>query len=325
MFFFSSKKKKAFENIISTEIIQEILNAPDDLSVASSSVSTEETFELCQRCKNSTQITMRELNNIPEKVFEINKSPIDYIKQRVITPKLNYKYVSDFAKDEFFDVHRKQGDTLKKIPSVDGKYLIFSYVHSEFTKNKFFAIYSQKSRLHYCNYHNFNFVRKSEIHRSVPFIKLLPSSQHIRYYSAIRIFIIIYSYSQDLYVNLPRDDFFVNKISKDPNEKIVLRVKKSSPESFNYIMTNKETIQNAQIYGKYQTEQVITGKFGSGHMYKIEDVIENYGYGLIHSTILHEEKSKIKLSALPDMIYACSNYEKLIEPKRIRKKKIIKQ
>lgn len=288
--------------ITSTTNITEILYAPiKKPSTTSTEVLISESFDKaaiasCSMCRKKIITERVHRPSIPEKVFERNTSTeFEYFVCFVNSPKI--QFCPQFVQvddSKFYQVYSfdKMNFEFKNIDEP-----CFKYAGGE--DSKFFAVYSQSHHLHFCNLRNITVIRKSEFHRNVSAFKILPSTKLFRLTGSKR-FVVFFSFSSDLYMEFPKNTFFNNEKITD-NQTTILRLKKSTKESFNFIVSTEETLKGVNIFGKYYTEQAYLGKLSSADILALEK-INTLGAGLLHYVHTSKEKKKTKYDC---MEYAC--------------------
>lgn len=259
----------------------------------------------CNMCKK--KIVRERTNNtrVPKKVFERNTSAeFEYIISDVIAPIIFKPDSSKIDESKFYQVYLLNKNS-KEYRTINDP--CFKYNGND--DSKFFAVYSQSHHLHFCNLRNITVIRKSEFHRNVSAFKILPSTKLFRLTGSRR-YILIFSFDCDLYIEFPKNNFF-NNVNIDENGTTILRLQKSTKDSFNFVVSTQETLENVDIFGEYQTEQAYLGKLSSADNVALEK-INNLGTGLLHYMELPADKKKTKYDP---MEYACYKAGQIVNKK----------
>lgn len=256
---------------------------------------TRDVLNNCVSCKSFTIYYHVSDNKIPKEIFVRNTSKIEFAIMMVTAPFIKYTPLpNQIDENNFCQLYsfNKLDNTFNRLTD----HIVYKYTNTPDTRMKFFCAYSQNMHLHMCNHRSISVIRKSEFHRNINALKLLPSTK----YSRMKLpspSVMIYSFENDLYFQFPDDDFF----QKDKaNENYIFCLKKSTEKSFNYIVSNGETIQEALIYGTYVCEQVYLGKRNAADIVRLNAVTNHKG------VVLHwSEDSSNKKTAFTSMEYAC--------------------
>lgn len=300
MMFYPEQRTSAFTALDNATTTASIISTP-----MSNTVMDERVMAVCKFCSNQIVHMTSHDSRIPKDIFEINNTLKTYIIYRVVTPKM-INNIEQFAGNSFFNIYkilRKIPQTnkvksniqykyeLEQINTIDNQYNIFWFDNEGGQFDSYmFALYSQTNMLHYCLFKNLEVVRNSELHRNATVIRLLKSKKFKFHFKNI-IQLIIYSYSEDLYLKFPQNDFFKSVT----NDSYVLCLKKSTSDNFNYIYTNEISLSGVEIFGEYQVRHVAIGKAQKTEpVYDIDQLIFPTGSAVLHALPEHKQFSVIK-------------------------------
>lgn len=302
--------------------------------ISPSKVWSLKVMESCRTCQAATRHCKSSSNVVPDEVFKINKGMQDFIMHRVSATKLKQLPCEEIHENSYYEMFKinkpsNSDDDLTynftKVEKIHNRALVFNYDCNITSSHKqhMFALFSQSNHLHYCEYPCYPILRKSELHRNICFVKFAQTKQYSRVREE-RLFIVIFSYLEDIYVKFPNNDFFRNR--DNPNDTFMLQLKKSSESSFNYILSSQETLRDVLIYGEYQTRQVTIGKDVKPDSSKedIKSLIEPTGHAVFHTMTVQPyqlEGASNKVTTYSEMEYAVHKFLELPVPKKSRSKK----
>lgn len=301
--------------------IEDSTQLPNELS--------EYVLNKCVKCiKSKRHIRQFNNNDIPRQVFEPNKDFDQYLIFEVTSRDLENLPMGEIEEKSFYETYKIKTlggvETYDKVPKCDDRSLIFTFdKNNQEIKPFLFALFTQTNHLHYCNFPRFRVLRHSELHRNIATVRLL-TSKKFGDYRVEKMSVIIFSYYQDIYFKFPKNEFF-NSVTGDD---YVLRLKKSSETSFNYILSTQETLKDVLIFGNYQMQQTVVGKKPNFDAdYNMDTLINPLGHAVLHTMptevlselTSNEPNPSTKASGYNTMAYAIYKFLKLNEGRPRRK------
>lgn len=303
------------------EEIEDSTQLPNELN--------EHVLNNCVKCVKSKRLIRQfNKNDIPRNVFEPNRDMDQYLLFEVTSRNLENLPTDEIEGTSFYETYKIKTldgiETYEKVPKCEDRSLIFTFnKNNQEIKPFMFTLFTQTNHLHYCNFPRFRVLRHSELHRNIATVRLL-TSKKFGDYRVEKMSVIIFSYYQDIYLKFPRNDFY-NSITGDD---YVLRLKRSTESSFNYILSTQETLKDVLIFGNYQMQQTVVGKKPNFDAdYNMDTLIHPLGHAVLHtmpSEVLCELTStepnpSTKASGYNTMAYAIYKFLKLNEGRPRRK------
>lgn len=295
------KKFDTLENVLGE--MKEILHIPlpDPLSGSAPVKVTEAAFqnvflEYCATCHSSLRKIQSDDNNFVNEIAAKNMSNIAYPLYQVTSPKFPYIQYNLFDERELFQLFITRTSTpgqLRRLLPENGYLTPFEYHFKPEFLHHMFIIYSTTCRLHYCMFVDYKIYRESELHRKGTCLKRL--FRCAPFSLKEKVCLAIFSYQEDVYFEFEADDFFVANKKTEKDVRYIMRLRKSTPTMFNYLLTTADTIKNFKIYGTYNSEQIVLGKVAN---IKVPDLVTDQHTGNKMNAMIHsytgERRDQIK-------------------------------